>query len=156
MAAIGMVMGLLQNDWLPRAFGFDHPMTWVIALVVGLLLGGVIGAFQGAIIAYVGVASFIVTLGGYLVWRGVAWWLASGQTIAPMDSTFRTLGGGSEGTIGGAWSWIVGILACVAIVALQVQKRRQRARMASTCGRSEPRSRSASSPVARSWEGSRS
>jgi D-xylose transport system permease protein len=128
MAAVGMVMGLLQNDWLPRAFGFDHPMTWVIALVIGLLLGGMIGAFQGAIIAYVGVASFIVTLGGFLVWRGVAWWLASGQTIAPMDSTFRTLGGGSEGTIGGTWSWIVGILACVGIVALQVQKRRQRAR----------------------------
>ena len=84
MAAVGMVMGLLQNDWLPRAIGFDHTATWVIALAAGLVLGTVIGGFQGVIVAYVGVPSFIVTLGGLLVWRGVAWWLASGQTIAPM------------------------------------------------------------------------
>jgi D-xylose transport system permease protein len=58
----------------------------------------------------------------------VAWWTASGQTIAPMDSNFRLLGGGAAGTIGGTWSWIVGGLACVGMVALQVVKRRQRAR----------------------------
>lgn len=128
MAAVGMVMGLLQNDWLPRAFGFDRPLTWVITLAAGLALGTLIGGFQGVIVAYVGVPAFIVTLGGYLVWRGVAWWLASGQTIAPMDTIFRRLGGGSTGTIGGTWSWIVGVLGCVGIVALQIQKRRQRAR----------------------------
>jgi D-xylose transport system permease protein len=128
MAAVGMVMGLLQSDWLPSAIGFDHPATWVIALVAGLVLGTVIGGFQGVVVAYVGVPSFIVTLGGLLVWRGVAWWLASGQTIAPMDSNFRLLGGGSEGTIGGTWSWIVGAIACVGVVALQMQRRRERAR----------------------------
>lgn len=128
MAAVGMVMGLLQSDWLPSAIGFDHPATWVIALVAGLVLGAVIGGFQGVVVAYVGVPSFIVTLGGLLVWRGVAWWLASGQTIAPMDSNFRLLGGGSEGTIGGTWSWIVGVIACVGVVALQMQRRRERAR----------------------------
>ena len=128
MAAVGMVMGLLQSDWLPSAIGFDHPATWVIALVAGLVLGTAIGGFQGVVVAYVGVPSFIVTLGGLLVWRGVAWWLASGQTIAPMDSNFRLLGGGSEGTIGGTWSWIVGVIACVGVVALQMQRRRERAR----------------------------
>lgn len=128
MAVVGMAMGLLQNDWLPNWIGFDHPLTWVITLAVGLALGALIGGFQGVIIAYVGVPSFIVTLGGFLVWRGVAWWLASGQTIAPMDTIFRRLGGGSTGTIGGTWSWIVGALACVGILALQIQKRRQRAR----------------------------
>ena len=128
MAAVGMVMGLLQSDWLPSAIGFDHPATWVIALVAGLVLGAVIGGFQGVVVAYVGVPSFIVTLGGLLVWRGVAWWLASGQTIAPMDSNFRLLGGGSEGTVGGTWSWIVGVIACVGVVALQMQRRRERAR----------------------------
>ena len=96
--------------------------------MLGLVLGSAIGAFQGAIVAYVGVPSFIVTLGGFLVWRGVAWWIASGQTIAPMDTLFRRLGGGAEGTIGGTWSWIVGVLACVGIVAMQAMRRRQRAR----------------------------
>jgi len=128
MAVVGIFMGLLQSDWLPSWIGFDHPLTWVITLAAGLALGALIGGFQGVIIAYVGVPAFIVTLGGFLVWRGVAWWLASGQTIAPMDTIFRRLGGGSTGTIGGTWSWIIGALACVGILALQIQKRRQRAR----------------------------
>ncbi|HEY7524735.1 MAG TPA: sugar ABC transporter permease [Actinomycetota bacterium] len=128
MAAVGMVMAVVQHDWLPEWLGFDHPLTWVVAVIVGLVLGAAIGAFQGAIVAYVGVPAFIVTLGGYLVWRGVAWWIASGQTIAPMDTLFRRLGGGAEGTIGGTWSWIVGIAACVGIVLLQVMRRRRRAR----------------------------
>jgi D-xylose transport system permease protein len=128
MAATGVAMGFVQHDWLPDWLGFDHPLTWVIALVVGLALGAAIGAFQGSIVAYVGVPSFIVTLGGLLVWRGIAWWIASGQTIAPMDTTFRRLGGGSAGTIGGTWSWIVGVLACLGLIVLQVSKRRQRAK----------------------------
>ena len=128
MAAVGMAMAIVQHDWLPQWIGFDHPLTWVIAVAVGLALGAAIGAFQGTIIAYVGVPSFIVTLGGFLVWRGVAWWMASGQTIAPMDTLFRKLGGGSTGTVGGTWSWILGIAACVGVVLLQFTKRRQRDR----------------------------
>ena len=128
MAAVGMAMAVVQHDWLPQWIGFDHPLTWVISILVGLVLGAAIGAFQGSLVAYVGVPSFIVTLGGFLVWRGVAWWMASGQTIAPMDTIFRRLGGGSTGTIGGTWSWILGVAACVGIVLLQITKRRQRAR----------------------------
>jgi len=106
MAAVGMAMAIVQHDWLPEWIGLDHPLTWVITVAVGLVLGAAIGAFQGTIVAYVGVPSFIVTLGGFLVWRGVAWWMASGQTIAPMDTLFRKLGGGSTGTVGGTWSYL--------------------------------------------------
>ena len=150
MAAVGMVMAVAQHDWLPGWIGFDHPLTWIIVIVLGLVLGSAVGAFQGAIVAYIGVPSFIVTLGGFLVWRGVAWWIASGQTIAPMDTLFRRLGGGSEGTIGGTWSWIVGLLACIGD--------RGGARDAATaahtvrvpaCDRCGPRSRSARSCAAR-------
>ncbi|MDH3607236.1 MAG: sugar ABC transporter permease [Acidimicrobiia bacterium] len=128
LAVVGMAMALFQAEILPDWIGFDHPLTWVLTLLVGLALGAIIGAFQGAIIAYVGVPSFIVTLGGLLVWRGVAWWMASGRTIAPMDSNFQLLGGGSEGTIGGGWSWIVGIAASAGIIALLINNRRQRRR----------------------------
>lgn len=126
LAVLGMAMALLQAEILPQFLGFDHPLTWIIALAAGLLLGALVGGFQGAIVAYVGVPSFIVTLGGLLVWRGVAWAMASGRTIAPMDSTFRLLGGGSRGSIGGGWSWVVAVVACVGILALLVNNRRQR------------------------------
>ena len=33
MAAVGMVMAIVQHDWLPKWIGFDHPLTWVIAIV---------------------------------------------------------------------------------------------------------------------------
>lgn len=126
LAVVGMTMALLQAEILPDLLGFDHWAIWVISLAVGLVLGALIGGFQGFIVAYVGVPSFIVTLGGLLVWRGVAWAMASGRTIAPMDATFQLLGGGSRGSIGETWSWIVGGVAVVAIVVLLTNRRRQR------------------------------
>jgi D-xylose transport system permease protein len=126
LAAIGMGMALLQAEILPDIFGIGSPLVWIIALVAGIAMGALFGAFQGAIVAYVGVPSFIVTLGGLLVWRGVAWWMASGRTIAPMDATFQLFGGGARGTIGGMWTWVIGIAGSVAIVLLMWNKRRQR------------------------------
>lgn len=123
---VGMAMALIQAEFLPDILGFGHPLIWLIVLAIGLALGALVGLFQGFIIAYIGVPSFIVTLGGLLVWRGMAWSLASGRTIAPMDSTFRLLGGGSRGTVGEMGSWIIAALACVAIIWLLVYDRRQR------------------------------
>ena len=128
LAVLGMAMAMLQAEILPDYLSFDSPWIWIISLTAGIVLGGVLGGFQGAIIAYSGVPSFIVTLGGLLVWRGLAWMMASGRTIAPMDSTFQLLGGGARGTIGATWSWIVGIVACLGIVGLLINGRRQRIR----------------------------
>ncbi|MBW8789003.1 MAG: sugar ABC transporter permease, partial [Rhizobium leguminosarum] len=85
----GMIMGVTQAKILPEYIGFDSPFTWMITLLVGLIAGGLIGTFQGMIIAFLNVPSFIVTLGGLLVWRGATWLVTSGQTVAPMDQTFR-------------------------------------------------------------------
>ena len=79
-------------------------------------MGALIGALQGFVIAYLGVPAFIVTLGGLLIWRGAAWWVASGKTLAPLDSTFALFGGGGHGTIGATASWIFGIVACAGIL----------------------------------------
>jgi D-xylose transport system permease protein len=123
---IGMIMGVMQADLLPGLLGFDNPATWILTLAAGLLAGAILGAAQGFVIAYLGVPSFIVTLGGLLIWRGAAWWVTSGQTVAPLDSRFRLMGGGPEGSIGATWSWIVGFLACAAVVALLAHGRARR------------------------------
>jgi D-xylose transport system permease protein len=125
---IGMVMGVIQADLVPKFLGFDTPATWVGSLLAGLALGVILGAFQGFLVAYLGIPSFIVTLGGLLVWRGGAWWVTSGQTVAPLDSTFRFMGGGPEGSIGAAWSWAVGIAACAVVLLLLVNGRVRRTR----------------------------
>jgi D-xylose transport system permease protein len=73
------------------------------------------------------VPSFIVTLGGLLVWRGLAFQLAQGRTIAPMDTTFQLLGGGPQGALGANLSWLVAGLACAALVfSLMAGRRRRR------------------------------
>ena len=74
-----MVMGVIQADLLPKLLGFEHPATWIVASRSGLLLGVVARRLQGFVIAYLGVPSFIVTLGGLLVWRGAAWWVTTAR-----------------------------------------------------------------------------
>lgn len=127
---IGMVMGVLQVHILVRVLGIPlgDPWIWVIALACGIAVGLIIGAFQGFIIAYLEVPSFIVTLGGLLVWRGAAWWITSGQTVAPLDATFQLMGGGPRGSIGATWSWVVAAIACLAVVLMLINGRRQRQR----------------------------
>jgi D-xylose transport system permease protein len=126
LAVIGMGMAIVQVEWLPQWLGFEHWAIWIITLAVGIVMGAAIGAFQGAIVAYIGVPAFIVTLGGLLVWRGVAWAMASGRTIAPLDDTFGLLGGGADGTIGGPLTWALAGLACVGVILFLVTGRRRK------------------------------
>jgi D-xylose transport system permease protein len=118
LGVVGMVMGVMQTQILPvqMGLGLGHPLIWSLSLLAGLIVGLGIGALQGAIIAYLKVPAFIVTLGGYLVWRGAAWWVTMGRTVAPMDQTFQLIGGGPAGSIGSTWSWVIAAVACIAII----------------------------------------
>jgi D-xylose transport system permease protein len=127
---IAMTYALLMTDWMPNILGIgaDFPFRWVIALVIGMGLGALIGALQGFIIAYVGVPSFIVTLGGLLTIRGIVWYLSSGAAVSGLDPNFQLIGGGAQGSIGGTLTWGLGLIGCLAIIALLINGRRQRRR----------------------------
>ena len=126
MGMVGMYMGLLQVDFLTPALGLGHPAIWVVTVIFGIVMGALIGALQGSIIAYLNIPSFIVTLGGLLVWRGAAFLVAGGKTIAPMDDTFALIGGGSFGALGRTGSWIFAAIAVVAVVWGVVRGRKAR------------------------------
>ena len=125
---VGMIMGVMQAELLTQWLGYNSGFTWWLTLAIGLLLGAAIGALHGYVIAYLGVPAFIVTLGGLLAWRGAAWWVTSGRTVAPMDDNFRLLGGGTAGSIGATWTWIIAAVICLFIVIAIVNGRRQRTR----------------------------
>jgi len=138
LGLLGYTMALVQTDGVLSFFGINASVgglqgkayLWVIVLAFGLLLGALAGGLQGFIVAYVGVPSFIVTLGGFLVWRGLIFRLGSkqGQTLAGLDSTFQLLGGGAKGALGEWKSWILALLACGGIVLSLYLARRRRKR----------------------------
>jgi D-xylose transport system permease protein len=126
MGMVGMYMGLMQVEWLAPALGLGHPAIWIITVIFGITMGALIGAFQGGLIAFLGIPSFIVTLGGLLVWRGAAFLVAGGKTIAPLDDTFALIGGGSFGAVGKTGSWIFAAIACVFVVWALLNGRKSR------------------------------
>ena len=127
LATCSASMAMVQTALLPQ-MGFDlgHPLIWIVAVISGLVIGSLIGAFQGWMIGYLTIPAFIVTLGGLLVWRNVGWYITDGQTIGPLDETFRMFGG-TNGTLGVQASWILGAVAAAAAAFAILSSRRRKA-----------------------------
>jgi D-xylose transport system permease protein len=128
VGVVSMTYALLMARVLPEYLPLGHPLMWIIALALGTLVGGLIGGVQGFIIAYVGVPSFVVTLGGLLIFRGLTFVLSGGASVSGLDPTFNLLGGTPTGSLGETVSWLVGLTICLGLVGLVVYNRRQRHR----------------------------
>ncbi len=129
LSMVAVATGVLQVFNLAPALGVGHPVIWLVAVVFSLLLGAAVGCFNGILIAYAQIPSFIVTLGGLIAYGGTAFLIAKGVTVAPMDNTFKLIGGnGPLASIGPFWSWVLGIAACAAIALAILNGRRQRIR----------------------------
>jgi D-xylose transport system permease protein len=84
-----VIAGLQVEDGL-----FAAPLPWPVALLAGLALATVIGAWHGAWVAYGRLPSFVATLAGLLIFRGGAWLVSDGRTLAPLDERYSRIGGG--------------------------------------------------------------
>ncbi len=129
LSLVAVAGAVLQVFQLAPAMGVGHPAIWIIAVVVCIAIGTLVGAFNGAITAYAKIPAFIVTLGGLLAYSGLAFYMAKGETVAPMDKTYEIFGGGIPiSWLGPFWSWLLAGIACAAIVFALVNGRRQRHR----------------------------
>ncbi|MFZ3322899.1 MAG: sugar ABC transporter permease [Usitatibacter sp.] len=124
IAFTGTVIAFVQVQWL----GPETPYAWLVSIAAGVAAGALLGVFQGWWVAYRGLPAFLVTLAGYLMFRGAAFLVADGQTLAPLSATYQRIGGGVQGSIGTAWSWILCAIACAWVIAQAIQARRSRAR----------------------------
>jgi D-xylose transport system permease protein len=124
MAFTGMVIAFVQVRWL----GPDAPLAAIASIALGIAAGMMLGAFQGWWTAYRGLPAFLVTLAGYLMFRGAAFLVADGQTLAPLSDGYQRIGGGVRGSIGPGWSWILGAFACAWVAGQALYARRSRAR----------------------------
>ena len=103
----------------------DKGTNWVVAVIVMLAVGTLVGAMQGFWIAYVNVPPFIATLAGMYAFRGLANVVLQGYTVNVGDSAFlKVFGGGADCYIpdflGGGSLNMTCIIAGIAVVAIYV------------------------------------
>ena len=90
--SVGSVVGFVGAVAAVMLVQWDWPVLLVIPAC--LLVGMAIGAAQGYWIAYWGIPSFIVTLAGMLVFRGLSLWVLEGQSVGPFPGGFQILSTG--------------------------------------------------------------
>ncbi|ANP54823.1 putative multiple sugar transport system permease protein [Streptomyces griseochromogenes] len=108
----------------------QHHLAWPIALVLCLLVGAVAGAVQGFLIAYLGIPSFIVTLAGMLLFRGLTEILLKGQTLGPFPDGLQKMGNGFLPEAGPDTNYhnltlLLGLVLIAAVVWQEVRDRRR-------------------------------
>lgn len=123
VALVGALAGKLMVTYKVNIY-----LTILICLVTGLA----IGAFQGALIAYLRIPAFIVTLAGMLIFRGVAWVILQGQTLAAFPADYKKYFNSFIPSVEGnatdpavkahvlTVSLIIGAVACAVIIAIRV------------------------------------
>ncbi len=129
LSLVAVAAGVFQVFQLSPYLGVGSPVIWGLAVVASIVLGAFIGAANGALTAYAKIPAFIVTLGGLIAYSGLAFLLAKGETVAPMDKTFEIFGGGiTISWLGTFWSWVIAAVVCAAILFAIINGRRQRQR----------------------------
>jgi putative multiple sugar transport system permease protein len=125
--SVGSVCGFIGALAAVLMVQFDW--HWLPASLVCLVCGGAIGAAQGWFIAWMRIPSFIVTLAGMLVFKGLALALLQGQSVGPFPPQFQLLSSGFiPDPFGGDGLRIFSLVLGMAVAALLVlTKLRERA-----------------------------
>ncbi|CAI2493562.1 xylose ABC transporter permease XylH [Serratia plymuthica] len=122
--SVGSMMGLLGGAaaifdvWL----GWPLPLTIVVTLLAGLLLG----AWNGWWVAYRKVPSFIVTLAGMLAFRGILIGITNGTTVAPTSGAMSQIG---QSYLPSGLGFGIGAVGLMLFVAWQWRRRSRRAQL---------------------------
>lgn len=108
----------------------NNDIPWPVAVVMCLALGAAAGAMQGFFIAYLGIPSFIVTLAGMLLFRGLTEIFLEGQTIGPFPKGLQKVANGFLPEVGPNTNYhnltlLLGF-ALIAFVVLQEMRDRKR------------------------------
>jgi len=94
--SVGSVVAFIGGLTALMMHGSHLGGAWPVplAILAALVIGALVGCWQGFWIAYVGIPAFIVTLASMLIFRGLAIVLV-GQTVSPLPNMFNQIGNGS-------------------------------------------------------------
>ena len=123
-ALIGAVVGTVIIS--------NHMNVW-LGIFIGLLLGVVVGMWQGFWIAYIRIPSFIVTLAGMLMFRGLTITLLNGQTLTPFPESFQKISAGFlpdvfkiSGSKLNITALVVGVILSILYIIIELRKRMEK------------------------------
>lgn len=103
----------------------DYKIPVLPTMIICLIIGALIGAWQGFWIAYVKIPAFIVTLAGQLIFRGLTLVILKGQTLAPFPQLYQSISSGF--VVGGKYTAIaIGIIISLIYLALKVVERNKK------------------------------
>ena len=134
--SVGSVVALIGG--VAAVLMVDFGLNLYLAVIISLLAGCVIGAWQGFWTAFVKVPAFIVTLAGMLIFRGFALVLLKGTSKGPFPQIFQSIASGFiSDPFGGitvfgshihALSLFIGIVLCIILLAAEIWRRRNHGR----------------------------
>ena len=119
-------------------------MPWWVGLIAAIVVGTIVGAWHGFWVAVVGIPAFIVTLAGMLLFRGLTAVVLSNKSLSPFPAEYKVIANdyahGLFGTITvgqgsglkavpqtiDTFTLVIGLLALVAFVVMQLRSRRTR------------------------------
>lgn len=108
---------------------YDHGVHWFLAILIAIALGALVGCWQGFWVAYVGIPAFIVTLSGWMMFRGLAIVIVA-ITRSGFPAPFVAISNGSLPNVLGrvadrdVLTLVLGAVTIVALVLSQVVARR--------------------------------
>ncbi|MFJ2569748.1 multiple monosaccharide ABC transporter permease [Streptomyces halstedii] len=108
----------------------EHHLSWPLAAVLCLAIGAVAGSVQGFFIAYLGIPSFIVTLAGMLLFRGLTEIVLKGQTLGPFPKDLQKIANGFLPEVGPHTNYhnltlLLGFALIVFVVSQEVRDRKR-------------------------------
>jgi putative multiple sugar transport system permease protein len=140
--ALGMLL-IIVSGWIDLSVGsvvavigalasvmiVKYNVDWVVAVVICLVVGAAIGAFQGYWVAYLKIPAFIVTLAGMLIFRGLTFVLLQGESIGPFPVGFQKI---SSGFIPDIFNYpdfhlttlVIGIIFSAILIVLDIRARK--------------------------------
>ncbi|ODP29163.1 sugar ABC transporter permease [Paenibacillus sp. PK4536] len=110
-AFVGAVSAIFMVQW---------QMNPIVAVILSIVIGGLIGAWQGFWVAYVRIPAFIVTLAGMLLFRGLTMIVLEGQSISPFPNGFQKISSGFIPDFSNMATNIVAVLAGIALSILYI------------------------------------
>jgi D-xylose transport system permease protein len=120
--SVGAVSGLAAA--VMATLSVKHGWSAPTAILAGLATGAAIGLFQGSIVTWLGIPSFVVTLAGLLAWQGALLAvLGDTGTVNLTDPGITDLAGKFfADTVG----WVLAVVAIAAVAGSSILQRRRR------------------------------